>query len=245
MRYKLVALDLDGTLLGNDKQISDANAEAVNDAIKAGAAVILATGRPIREIRPYAEKLRLNGPIVANNGSEVWRTPDVLYARREIPAEHVGRIFAFLEKYDEDVAFWAHTAEGLIEKENKPQQTGGHTWLQFALRSEKPELLEEIRRELHAWNVFELSSSHVTNVECNPMGVSKATGLAEICKLLHIDRSETVCIGDGLNDIPMLRFADLGVAMGNAQEPVKRAAKLIAPSNVEDGVADVIRRVVL
>jgi hypothetical protein len=215
-------------------------------ALAAGKKVILATGRPIHEVLPYTQQLQLSLPLVINNGSEIWKTPAELHQRHELPAEQIRRIFDFIRPYRaEGLSFWAHTVSGKIDESNLPEDVDAVRWLQIAVKSADPDVLLDIRRELESWGQFEISNSHITNIECNARGISKASGLEEVCGMLGIPLSEAIAVGDSLNDIPMIRAAGLGVAMGNAQEPVKQAADYIAPTNSENGVAHVIERYML
>ncbi|WP_239634154.1 Cof-type HAD-IIB family hydrolase [Paenibacillus sp. H1-7] len=242
MAYKLIALDMDGTLLNKEKQISEQNQKWIQSAMEAGIHVTLATGRPFRDAVVYARQLNLQSPLIINNGSEVWSLPETLHTRCELDPQLVNRILSeLLTEYGEKVDFWAHTVEQRIDRSNVPENTASLRWLQFAVRSSDAVVLAEIRSTLESWNAFEISNSHITNIECNALGVSKASGLLEACNRLGIDMSEVIAVGDSLNDIPMIRAAGLGVAMGNAQEEVKLAADVIAPSNHEDGVAHIIQ----
>ncbi len=191
------------------------------------------------------KKLQLGLPLVVNNGSEIWRTSDTLHERNELDPEQIIRLFELIEKYGERLNYWAHTVEGQITRANMPRDLRKVRWLQFAVQSKDDVLLAEIRGQLEEWKLFELSNSHITNVECNPIGVSKASGLLEVCTMLGIAITDTVAVGDSLNDIPMIRLAGLGVAMGNAQESVKLAAQIVAPNHTDDGVALIIRKYLL
>lgn len=242
MTYKLIALDLDGTLLSRDKTISPENAKWIRAAEHAGIKVTIATGRPISDVTGYVEQLKIDCPLVINNGSEVWNSPGILHSRRELSSQSIARLFELLQTNEEELEFWAHTASGRINRSNVPADLTTVQWLQFAIRSHNPDLLLALRERLASWDMFEISNSHVTNLECNAPGITKASGLLEVCSIIGIDMSEVIAIGDSLNDIPMIRAAGLGIAMGNAQEPVKRAADAIAPSNQEDGVAKMIER---
>lgn len=242
MTYKLIALDMDGTLLGRNKEISAMNAKWIRAAQQAGVKVTLATGRPVREALAYAEQLQLDAPLVINNGSEVWRTPNDLHIRHEISPNLIERIFGVIRAYGDDVHYWAHTVGGQIDNTNFPDQLHLVQWLQVAVRTDNTVYLREIHNELASWNTFEISNSHITNIECNAQGISKASGVLEVCSLLGIQMSEVIAMGDSLNDIPMLRTAGLGVAMGNAQDKVKEIADEIAPTNYEDGVAAMIKK---
>ncbi|MCZ8511645.1 Cof-type HAD-IIB family hydrolase [Paenibacillus filicis] len=242
MAYKLIALDMDGTLLNKQKEISAGNIKWIRAAMDAGVKVTLATGRPIREVAPYAEQLGLECPLVVNNGSEVWKAPGVLHFRKELDPNRIADIMDILQTYGDEADFWAHTVEGLVNKTNVPSDLAHIHWLQFAIRCANPVTLQEIRDRLTSWQTFEISNSHITNIECNALGISKASGLTEVCSLLGIDMSDVIAMGDSLNDIPMIRAAGLGVAMGNAQEPVKLIADAIAPPHHEDGVANIIEK---
>lgn len=106
MNYKLIALDMDGTLLNRNGEISAANREAIQEAAANGVYVILATGRSIRQVIPYVEQLNLNVPLIVNNGSEVWRTPDRLLARHLLRSVYVEKILSFVKQYGDDVSYW-------------------------------------------------------------------------------------------------------------------------------------------
>jgi HAD superfamily hydrolase (TIGR01484 family) len=244
MKYKLIALDLDGTLLHRG-QVSEENAKWIRTALEIGAYVVLATGRPIREVAPIVEALHLKHPLVVNNGSEVWKSPDELHVRHVIDSIWIKRILELIKKYDKEVSGWAHTVGNTINLTNVPDHLDSFLWLQLAVCSDDPMCLLKIREEVQTWDVLEISNSHITNIEFNPYGVNKATGLHEVCNYLGVSMSEVIAIGDSLNDISMIQEAGLGVAMGNAQEQVKMAAKFIAPSNDHDGVAEVIKTYIL
>ncbi|RKN74127.1 Cof-type HAD-IIB family hydrolase [Paenibacillus ginsengarvi] len=253
MSYKLIALDMDGTLLRHGGIVSDENRKWIAEARRAGKHVILATGRPVRSVLPYAEELGLDSPLIINNGSEVWRTPSLLHSRHCLDSGLVARLFGAIRPYGGQLRYWAHTVSGKVDNESLSlapssqlqESIDALEWLQFAIRPDNPDHLPEIRREVESWNSLEISNSHPSNMEFNRLGISKASGLREVCGLLGVDLSETIAAGDSLNDIPMIRAAGFGVAMGNAQEPVKLAADAVAPTNAEDGVADIIRRYLL
>jgi hypothetical protein len=246
MGYQLIALDMDGTLIGRKGEISEGNREAIRAAIDKGKIIVLATGRPLRNARPFAEQLGLKFPLIINNGSEVWRDADTLYQRHALPVDHVERIFAAIAPYlGERLDFWAHTVEERIDQANIPEDKAMFQWLQFAVKSQDQDLLKSLRETFESWGIFDVSNSSPFNVECNPLGVNKGSGLQEVCKLVSVPIEQAIAVGDSLNDISMIRAAGLGVAMGNAQEAVKQAAGTVAPGHLEDGVAEVIRKYLL
>lgn len=243
--YRLIALDMDGTLLSKGGVVSERTANAIHAALESGIKVVLATGRRVSDVVPISEKLQLNMPLVINNGSEVWQSPDQLHSRHLIDPRLIERLCDYVLKLDERINFWAHTVEGVLRRDSFPSSYDGNRWLQFAFQSPNLDLISEIWREVETWNELEISNSNIDNIEFNPSGISKASGLREVCGMLGIDMSEVIAAGDSFNDISMIRAAGLGVAMGNAQQAVKDAADFIAPRNNEDGVAHVIERFLL
>lgn len=241
--YKLVALDMDGTLLNNQQQISDGNRQAIYDLTEKGILAVLSTGRGIFSVMPFVEELNLRGPLITVNGSEVWEHPGKLRKRVLLEPEMVAKLRQLAVKYD--TWFWGYTVDGMFNKENWAEDLFLREWLKFGYYTEDPFILDKIFREIGEWGVLEITNSHPNNLEVNPQGVSKASGLIEVCELLGIRMSEIVAIGDSLNDLAMIRSVGLGVAMGNSQEEVKRAARLTTLTNEEDGVAKIIREYVL
>lgn len=237
--YKLVALDMDGTLLNREGLISHENKRAIYAATAAGVTVVLSTGRGLPNIMPYAEELRLDAPIVAVNGGEIWKKPRQLWKRELLDSELVVRMRDIALRHDS--WYWGYSVNGGFNKLTWPKRPIRQMqWMKFGYYNEDAELLASIRRELEGWGTLEITNSHPFNLEINPKGVNKASGLHKVCGFLGLDMSQAVAMGDSLNDIAMIRAAGLGVAMGNAQDEVKRAADLVAASNEEDGVAKVI-----
>lgn len=245
MNYKLIALDMDGTLLNRNGEISAANREAIQEAAANGVYVILATGRSIRQVIPYVEQLNLNVPLIVNNGSEVWRTPDRLLARHLLRSVYVEKILSFVKQYGDDVSYWGHTVRGEVSANDWPEDVHSEQWLQLAVKTENESCLKEIRDEICSWNELEITNSSPMNIEVNPFAVNKGTGLIQVCWLLDIPLSEAIAVGDSLNDLSMIKLAGLSAAMGNAQDAVKQASDLIAPSNEEDGVAWLVKHYLL
>ncbi|MEB3100490.1 Cof-type HAD-IIB family hydrolase [Ferviditalea candida] len=241
--YKLVALDMDGTLLNNRQQISDGNRQAIRDLTKQGIPVVLSTGRGLFSVMPFVEELRLNDPLITVNGSEVWEHPGKLRKRVPLKPETVARLKRLAVQYD--TWFWGYTVDGMFNKENWAEDIFAREWLKFGYYAEDSAILKKILQEISQWGVLEITNSHPNNLEVNPRGVSKASGLNEVCALLGVRMSEIVAIGDSLNDLAMIQSVGLGVAMGNSQEEVKRAARLTTLTNEEDGVVKIIREHVL
>jgi len=243
-QYRLLALDLDGTLLNEQSEISETNARWVKHAVEAGVTVCVSTGRGFQGALPIVEQLGLDTPMITVNGGEIWTKPHSLHRQTLMDAEKVMKLHALAERHP-DVWFWAYSTEGIYNKEKWVGETTAFRWLKFGYYTEDVPVLNEILREIRDWEGLEISNSSPFNIEINPVGVSKATALMELCRMKGFDMSEVVSVGDSLNDIAAIRASGLGVAMGNAQDEVKLAANAVTATNQEDGVAQVIRDFVL
>ncbi|WP_438446646.1 Cof-type HAD-IIB family hydrolase [Gorillibacterium sp. sgz5001074] len=239
----MLALDMDGTLLNEEKEISGENRRWIGEASRAGIAVMFSTGRGRQSALPYAEQLGLETPMVLVNGSEVWRTPNELYKRTLMPLDWIRTMRKMALDYD--VWYWAYAVQGIFNRENWPKTPEAEEamgWLKFGYYSENPVKLPAIRKTLEGWGTLEITNSHPFNIELNPLGISKASGLRDVCEFLGLEMSQVIAMGDSENDLSMIREAGLGVAMGNAQDEVKAEADAVTATNDEDGVARVIRR---
>ncbi len=244
MIYKLLALDMDGTLLNKDKRISEGNHEWIRRAADAGITVCMATGRGQPHIVPFMEQLGLQTPFVAVNGSEVWRSTDTILSRAFIDLDEIRALHTLAEEHD--VWYWAYGSKQVYNKENWLADIGSEQWMKFCYYTEERDVLRTIIDQIKSLGIqLEMTNSDPRNIEFNPLGVNKATGLEQICQLLGYRMDEVVAVGDSLNDLAMIEQAGLGIAMGNAQEAVKDAADAITLTNEEDGVAEVIRRYLL
>ncbi|MDF2926921.1 MAG: hypothetical protein K0R57_5835 [Paenibacillaceae bacterium] len=242
-KYRLVASDMDGTLLNGENEVSPENRKWIAEAEQAGVTFILATGRGIHSSTRYIEELALNRPMVLVNGSEVWNSPGELHQRTLMPLEQIRAMRQLALDYD--VWYWAYAVEGIINRDSWPATSEAEEameWLKFGFYSENPVKLPAIKQTLESWGSLEITNSHPHNLELNPAGINKASGIREVCHMLGLDMSQVIAIGDSVNDLSMIREAGLGVAMGNAQEEIKAQADAITTSNNEDGVARVIRK---
>ncbi|OPA80008.1 phosphoglycolate phosphatase [Paenibacillus selenitireducens] len=239
--YKLLALDMDGTVLNEQQEISEENAYWIAEAKKAGITVCFSTGRAFQSAMPYAEQLGLQSPMITVNGSEVWRAPYDLYRRHMMDASVVRELYELANQYD--VWFWGYTIDQTYLKStwNASIAFEQEKWLKFGYTVEDEAIRHEIETKLNRMGGFEITNSSPINIEVNPLGISKASGLKDVCEILGIGMHEVVAVGDSINDLAAIQTVGLGVAMGNAQEIVKESADLIVGSNEEHGVAQVIR----
>jgi Cof subfamily protein (haloacid dehalogenase superfamily) len=263
----LIATDVDGTLLDHREQITSRTREAIHAAVAAGAQFVLATGRPPRWIPPVVEALGLAPMAVCANGAVIYDAaadriisahtlaPDLLtelaeVATRVIPGvglavERVGR-----SAFDESIPQFA-SSPGYEHAWHNPDNT--EVSLDDMLSVPAVKLLIRKAGATSAEMVAALAPhvglegdlTYSTNnglIEVVPLGISKATGVSEIAFPLAIMADDVVTFGDMPNDIPMLRWAGLGVAMGNAHPDAVAAADEVTTPNIDDGVARVLER---
>jgi len=242
LNIKLIALDMDGTLLNNRNQISEANRQAIKEAQDKGVHVVLSTGRSFSTSHEHADSLELTSYLINVNGSEIWDENRQLVERNLLKPEQIKWMLDLSKQYN--TGYWAISTERNWRNE-MPGDLHTLEWMKFGFDIEDNEARELIYKKLVENGEFELSNSTPTNIEVNLMGVSKARGLAVVCSRVGIQMENVMAVGDSLNDLAMITEAGLGVAMGNAQDKVKQAADWVTSTNEEDGVAKAIRQWVL
>lgn len=239
---KLIALDMDGTLLNDHHEVSDANRQAIKEAEKKGVKVVLSTGRSLRTAKDYVLSLELSSYLVTVNGSEIWGPDGELVERTPVATEHIQWMHDLSRQ--NNARFWAISTENNWNNE-MPEDVLSQEWLKFGFHIEEDDIREKVLKELEAKGLFEISNSSLVNIEVNSIGINKAKGLQKVCSLLGISMKNVMAVGDSMNDIAMITEAGLGIAMGNAQETVKKAADDITGKNTENGVALAIQKWVL
>lgn len=274
MKYRLIAFDLDGTLLDSEKRIPAENIAALRRAAEKGAYIVPATGRILGGIPEELSALPFIRYYVCINGAAVMdaQTGEALY-RAEIALDTALRFYEYMDTlpviYDcyQDGRGWM--TRGMYDRAEEFMPDKGILCLIKSLRVPVPELkahlaakgetLEKMQvyfndMELRARMLKELpgrfpellfSSSVSNNIEVNSAAAGKANGLRALCRHLGVDMAQTVAFGDGTNDTDMLRAAGLGVAMANAMEDVRNAADYITLSNNDAGVTAAIEKFVL
>ncbi|WP_130860238.1 MULTISPECIES: Cof-type HAD-IIB family hydrolase [Gracilibacillus] len=238
---KLIALDMDGTLLGADHQVSERNQHAIKQAQKKGVEVIISTGRHYQTSSKVAEALGIDY-LITVNGSEIWTLSGELISRQTIQPNTIKKLVDIKDEHN--VWAWLASVTDLWRGE-VPTDLLAHQWLKFGFDTNDPTTKELIVKTLAEWDDVEVSNSSPTNIEVNAIGVNKAAAIETICERLGITMNQVMAVGDSLNDIKMIEEAGLGIAMGNAQEPVKKVANQQTAANTQDGVAQAIERWVL
>lgn len=269
MKYKLLALDLDGTLTNNKKEVSAHTKETLVRAQKErGVKIILASGRPTYGVAPLADEIGLGefgGYILAYNGGEVidWRTREVIHSslldRDVLPYlykcanDNDFAIVTYENEYvltekpdDEYVQKEALLNVMKIKKVDNFLEAVKHPITKCLIVGE-PVRLAALEKEMyeHLKDRMGVFRSEPYFLELVPKGIDKGKSLEELLRKLEITREELMAVGDGFNDLPMIKFAGMGVAMSNAQDVLKENADFITLSNEEDGVAYAVEKFIL
>ncbi len=263
-RIRLVAIDIDYTLIGRDLKISDRTKQAIHAAIDVGSTITLATGRMFRSALPFAEELGLDAPLITYDGALVKtaKTKE-LYWHKPIPLEDAREILAYLQGLgfhvnvyvDDDlyVESLNEQARHYMARVNVEAKVVGDL-LKFLnepptklLMMAEPEIVDNILPELKQrfGDKSHVVRSLPSYIEFTGKGVTKGSALAGLSERLGIPKAQVMAIGDSENDITMLSCAGIGVAVTNAGDKVKEAADYIAEGISGDGVAEAIYRFVL
>lgn len=265
--YKVIALDLDGTLTNSRKEVSPRNIEAIHKAVAKGVHVVLASGRPLPGVVPVAKDVGLfdvGGYMLAYNGSQVvdCRTgeslihvtlpeeyyPEICRSYRNfginlLTYDHVGVISENVEKYSELESrvcrIPLQKVPNLLEAIEGPLGKFLATGEYDKLKVYQAYLKETFGDKI---NVF---FSETFFLEIVPPGIEKAASLEKLLALLGCSREQLIACGDSMNDTTMVSYAGLGVAMENAQPSLKSRADYITDTNDNDGVAEVIEKFIL
>lgn len=268
MGYKIIVLDIDGTLVNSDKVIPTANLKFLTKIQKMGKKVALASGRPVQGIIEHAKTLgldRFGGYILAYNGGEVIdvSTGEIIYSKYfpneiipEICEEIKGKNIT-INTYENDLIVEGNAINKYSDIESKIIGMDTKFVENFAeyvtfdinkllLAGEPKEILEleeKFRKKYRG--VIEVFRSEAFFLELVPLGIDKAKSIDVLLKKLGLNSKQCIACGDGYNDITMIQYAGLGVAMANAVDEVKSSANVIADTNDNCGVAKIVKEYML
>lgn len=263
---KYLVLDLDGTLLNSEHKMSEKNKEAIRKAIAQGVKVMIATGKTRTSAEPIIAELGLDTPGVFVQGLIIYNADGTLRQETTLDGKAARRAIQYAESVGFDVI--AYSGKRLVTKkitdavkaiaaygEPAPEAIGSllnhigtlpmHKLIMVGGNAAN---LRSLRWQLGQMIGEQAAFTHggvLTSLEVLPKGMSKGVGVKALLRIMGATPENTMAIGDGDNDIDMLKLVGVGVAMGNAHEDVKAAAKHVVKSNDEDGVADAIERFVL
>lgn len=266
--YKLIALDMDGTLLREDKTVSDRTKDAIRKAKEKGVHVVIATGRPIDGVTKYLEELDMFGEedyVLSYNGGLVLKTKS-----KEVVSKIAlnGKDLHYLHSISKKLGVNIHAfseIHGLITPKNSKYTEveaninnikitiddysaieDNHSIIKIMMIDE-PEVLQKAVDNLpkEVYEKYTVVRSAPFFLEFLNKSVNKGTGVKLLAEHLGVKQEEVMTFGDAGNDLDMIKYAGMGVAMDNAFPEVKEEANYITDSNENDGVAKAIEKFIL
>jgi Cof subfamily protein (haloacid dehalogenase superfamily) len=251
--YKIVVVDLDGTLLDNEHLISEKTKKVIRGLAGRSVAFILASGRPFCSMLPYAEELQLKLPLIAVNGALIKAVANENFCKTTfIPGKLAEQVINFGREHHGNLTIYGEAENYAFDRASAQRQ--------LELERIKVKVIDEFNPEIKVFKIVFYASPEVNRemaqtirkrfgaqvyitqsdgiyLEIMNQGVSKGNALRHLLAELKISRDEVVVFGNGLNDLSMFSVAGFAVAMGNSPDEVKQKADFVTKSNVEDGVA--------
>ncbi len=254
---KAIFFDIDGTLVSfKTHTVPQSTIKAIHEVRQKGVKVYIATGRPLPFIDNLSE-VEYDGIISANGACLSDKQGKILFSK-SISQDDVTRVTEYATKNNMCVTFATDETSVTINANDKsdavfellnlrnvsqgygkdiPEGTEIRQIIAFFDKEQQKHIMSEVLTgcDAHRW--------HPDFADCIPKGISKATAIDEVIKILNIDIKETMAFGDGGNDIPMLRHAGVGIAMGNAREEVKKEADMVTESVDKDGISQILAQI--
>jgi hypothetical protein len=263
-RFRLVASDIDGTLIHSDGTLSERTIDVLTRISDEGTPVVLVTGRPLRWLRQLYDQLPEPLPAVCANGAVIYDpdTDEVLHTSA-IEADVLVKLAQRLRDLVPDVtlavevedgrSFWheeswpmhwdaEHHAVRVISTPDELTSSPAVKLLARSASHDPDSFAELVGRELSGLAEVTHSSSS-SLVEISAVGVTKAAGLAWVCEREGLTAADVIAFGDMPNDVPMLSWAGRSVAVGNAHPAVRAVADEVTATNDEDGVAAYLEKI--
>ena len=260
---RLIASDLDDTLLNGNSDLNGRVVKALHAAMDAGCGIVLCSGRMLEAMLPLAKRIGVNAPMLLYNGAMAYNhnTDETIFAD-QLPyetalaiTEKCERMGCYIQAYPGKNYYCPKITEGTkkyawsIKVEPTCVNQPISRWMrehpsgmQKLLIIDTPEGADKIKATLEEAfpHGASFAKSRPQYVEVSPEGINKGASLLRLAKHLGIERDEVMAFGDGQNDVAMLEAAGTGVCMANGCPEARAVADRIAPSNLEDGVAQVI-----
>ena len=263
MEHELIVFDLDDTLLNKEHKISERTISAIKSLKAKGKKVTIATGRMFVSTLPYAEELEIDLPVISYNGAYVCdpKSHEVIF-HHAIPADLVQAIIKEAEKEDLHLNLY-YGDDFYIKERNEGVEiyeeiagVKGKTIgkLSENYRGEATKILvieKDQEKKYHYLDYFkenygdklEITESKEYFIEFTAKNVSKKEALENLAKSLDIPQKKVIAVGNGFNDLTMIEWADLGIAVDNAPQAVKEKANIIAGHHDDNGVADILEEI--
>ena len=268
MKYRMIVLDLDGTLTNSKKIITERTKQALFQAQERGIKVVLASGRPTYGVVPLSEELKLDkfgSYILSFNGGQIRneKTKEIIF-QQTLPTNMIHHLIDLAEQYKVDFLTYengtiitnnVNSPYVGVESNTNQMPIMGISNMKEHITFPIPKMLmvgdgdymATVEKNIQERMNGKLSvyRSEPFFLEIMPNGIDKAASIERLLLHTGIKREEVIACGDGFNDLSMIQFAGLGVAMENAQDIVKKNADYITTSNDEDGVAAVVEKFLL
>ncbi len=268
--YKLAVFDMDGTILNSNHEISKENLDAIRELENSGVKIVIATGRPNEFLKKFVRELKIKDYVISCNGSVIGKpfTDDYLH-NNTIDRATVIKIVDMCEENHYDYLLYTKTEvvskmndklklirkmEEFYEEKDKAHiiQTEDANYIKQNFSPNKILITEKNQAKFQKlWNFMkdidnvEFTQSWLGSLDISPKGDTKGNAVKKVSEFYGIKQEEIVAFGDQLNDLTMITYAGLGVAMGNGEDEVKEAANYITLTNDENGVADAIKKIIL
>lgn len=239
-KYRLLALDLDGTLLNNEKKITETTKKWLERTEELGIKIVFATGRGFQRVEHLLVELNLEIPMVLLNGAEIWEQPNQLLERHFIRRQDIINLHSLAIK--EKANYWGYDVNNHVRWHEWNEDMFNKDWMKFGISHPDLNVIKKLKQRLKKEEHLEITSSAANNIECSRIGLSKEYGIKKICDNLNIDIKEVMAIGDNMNDYRLIKTAGLGIAMGNSAEELKVVADDITASNEKNGVAKALEK---
>jgi len=260
MSIKAVILDLDGTLLNNNHEISNENKRVLKELVKKGIKVYLCSGRPYTSMLKYHDELELTTPIISFNGAKVLNPDGTLYHEESIEGDILKKLIEISRR--ENIHMNLYQGKDWLVENSKREEAKGYSEKTGLIPIEKDfkklenlksdkalyissyERLQELQEEIRGSYPNDLDTIFSTRnyLEILKKGVNKGSTMKIVLEKEGISLEESISFGDGLNDKELLMVAGIGVAMENSFDGLKEVADEITVTNEEDGVAKVLKR---
>lgn len=267
---KLLAIDMDGTLLKSHNKITRKTIKAIKAAMDSGIKVVIATGRNPKTMEKIIRKIKLDDghPLIGLNGGLTFKYVDnkpVIIKKHLFNKNEVEHIFEVAKSFDVKVFAYplddniavVNTKKGLFIKVMKihskrklkliseyPETPELYKTIVFGNTSRMIKFREDVKKHGYSTFAFSYFKNAKLNVEVNPANVDKVEALKEVAKSMNIKQHEVMYFGDGENDSNSIEWAGIGCAMGNAKEHIKNVADEIVPDNKYNGVAKRINQLI-
>lgn len=273
MGYKLIAMDMDGTLLTTEKKVTECSKNVLKKAADAGVKLVVCTGRIYTSAMVYAKLIGTKAPIIASNGAYIREkdSNEIIYSKTLSRDEvyyiiKTAKSFGFYPhiftnntifsekliyssknytKWNEDLPQEERIMIEIVDDLYKVVEEKDGQILKVVIMSEEIEKIAEFKNQVGKELDVSMVASWYNNVEIMAKGTSKGNAVKVLSEHYGIPREEIICIGDNENDLSMIEFAGMGIAMGNAEEEVKKAADYVTDTNENDGVAKAIEKFIL